>query len=316
MTAQPQETWSPLFKEPVSTDFRDFHECLDQDRRIALYDVAGSQVHAAMLTRAGILSAADNAAIQEGLARIADEMRDGTFPWNKAYEDVHLNIEQRLTALVGDAGKRLHTARSRNDQVATDIRLWLRAEIDALSNAAERPARGAAWTWPREHAGHDHAGLHPPAGGAAGHLRPPPDGVRRDVRARRASACADCRSASTACRSAPRRSPARGYPIDRERVASDAGLRRRLPQLARRGVGSRLRHRILAAARADHGAPVALLRGAGAVVSPRFGFIALADRFCTGSSIMPQKKNPDVPELVRGKTGRVIGHLTVLAGAR
>ncbi len=128
-----EKTWSPLFKEPVSADFRDFHECLDQDKRIALYDVAGSQVHADMLARAGIISQADNAAIQKGLAAIADEMRDGSFEWKKELEDVHMNVEQRLTALVGDAGKRLHTARSRNDQNATDVRLYARAELDALA---------------------------------------------------------------------------------------------------------------------------------------------------------------------------------------
>lgn len=134
MTTLAKTTWSPLFKEAVSTDFRDFHECLDQDRRIALYDVAGSKVHADMLARAGILTAEENGRIQSGLDQIAGEMRDGTFEWKKELEDVHMNVESRLTALVGDAGKKLHTARSRNDQVATDIRLYARAELDALAS--------------------------------------------------------------------------------------------------------------------------------------------------------------------------------------
>ena len=181
-------------------------------------------------------------------------------------EDVHLNIEKRLTALVGDAGKRLHTARSRNDQIATDIRLWLRGAIDGLS--ASWPRCGARCsTWPSATPRHDHAGLHPPAGRAAGHLRPPPAGLRGDARAGQRAAGrlpAAGQPPAAGCRRARRDElPDRPRP-----GGARTGLRRRVRQFARRGVGSRLRHRIRGRRGADHGPPVALRRGADPVVEP------------------------------------------------
>lgn len=132
MSTDMASTRSPLFKEAVADDFRDFHECLDQDKRLALHDVHGSRVHADMLTRAGILTQKENLAIQSGLNAIAEEMQSGEFVWKKELEDVHMNVEKRLTELVGEPGKKLHTARSRNDQVATDIRLYARSELEKL----------------------------------------------------------------------------------------------------------------------------------------------------------------------------------------
>ena len=131
------KAWSGRFAEPIDGLTQRFNASVGFDRRLAEFDIQGSLAHARMLARCGILPAADLAAIERGMARILDEVRGGTFPWSIEREDVHLNIEHRLTELVGEAGKRLHTARSRNDQVATDIRLWLRSEIDDLTGPSK-----------------------------------------------------------------------------------------------------------------------------------------------------------------------------------
>jgi argininosuccinate lyase len=216
---------------------------------------------------------------------------------------VHLNIEKRLTALVGDAGKRLHTGRSRNDQVATDIRLWLRDEIDEIDGLLrDFQRRCSTWPKPRRHPmpGFTHLQVAQPV--TFGHHLL----AYFEMFARDRERFADCRRASTACRWAPPRWPA---PATRSTASSSprARLRRRLRELARRRQRPRLRHRVL---RRRALVMTHLSRLSEELIlwmSPRVGFIDLADRFCTGSSIMPQKKNPDVPELARGKTGRVNG---------
>ena len=157
---------------------------MDFDKRLARHDIQGSLAHADMLAAQGIISAQDLSDIQRGMTQIRAEIEAGSFQWLLDLEDVHLNIEKRLVELVGDAGKRLHTGRSRNDQVATDIRLWLREEIDTLIELLRqlRRAPGHGGAGQRRH---HHARLHPPAGGPARHLRPPPAGLRRNVRPRR-----------------------------------------------------------------------------------------------------------------------------------
>ena len=273
----------------------------------------GSLAHARMLARAAASSPPhDLAAIERGLAQIAARDRaPATSSGSATLEDVHLNIERRLTALVGDAGKRLHTGRSRNDQVATDIRLWLRDAIDAHRRGLLSRCSARCSTLPSARR-HHHAGLHASAGGAAGHVRPSPARLCRDVRARRR---APGRLPPARQPAAARARGARRHQLsDRPRArGARARLRGRLRELARRRVRSRLRDRVLRPRQrwswcTCRASPRSSCCGS----SPRFGFIDLADRFCTGSSIMPQKKNPDVPELVRGKTGRVIGHLMAL----
>ena len=177
------KAWSARFSEPVSELVKRYTASVDFDRRLAVADIRGSIAHATMLAEAGILSSDDLSSIRRGLDSISAEIDAGKFVWSVDLEDVHLNIEKRLTELIGDAGKRLHTARSRNDQVATDIRLWLRDEIDAIVGLLESVQR-ALLVAGRRARRHDHAGLHAPSGGATGDLRPPPARLPRDVRAR------------------------------------------------------------------------------------------------------------------------------------
>ncbi|RFB78025.1 argininosuccinate lyase [Methylovirgula sp. 4M-Z18] len=311
MTKSAQATWSPLFKEAVSTDFRDFHECLDQDKRIALYDVLGSKVHAKMLARAGILNHVENDAIQSGLDQIADEMRAGTFVWKKELEDVHMNVESRLTALVGDAGKKLHTARSRNDQVATGIRLYARAELDALADELKTLIR-AFVDLAEPHAdtimpGFTHLQVAQPVT-FGHHMMAYADMFLRDLD--RVAQARDRLNISPLGASAL---AGTSYPIDPAYSAKELGFT------------SAFRNSLDAVSDRDY---VVDICAAGAVImghlsrlseeiilwcTPMVDFIEVGDQFCTGSSIMPQKRNPDLAELVRGKAARVIGNLATAA---
>ena len=263
-----------------------------------------------MLAKQGIIAADDLADIERGMAQVTAEIEAGKFAWSLDLEDVHLNIEKRLTTLVGDAGKRLHTGRSRNDQVATDIRLYLRDAIDDILVLIKAFRIGAARSG-REGSGDTDARLHASAGRAAGHLRPSPAGLFRNVRPR--------------CRALRRCPQAHQPPAARRRRAGRHDLPDR-PRIRRAELGfdGVCENSLDAVSDRDFAieftAACALLmmhisRLSEELVlwmSPRFGFIQIADRFCTGSSIMPQKKNPDVPELARGKTGRVYGHLMAL----
>ncbi len=303
-------TWSGRFAEPMSERMQRFNASIRFDQRLAAVDIAGSRAHARMLAGAGILSKTDLEAIERGLAAISGEIERGEFAWKLADEDVHLAIEKRLTELVGDAGKRLHTARSRNDQVATDVRLWLRGEIDALS-AQIKALRRALLDLADRHAdaimpGFTHLQGAQPV--TFGHYLMAYDAML----ARDMERFADCRRRVNRLPLGSAALAGTSFPIDREAVARELGFEGLAPNSID-AVSDRdfaIEFEAAAALVAVH-----LSRFAEELVlwsTPRFGFITLADRFCTGSSIMPQKKNPDVPELVRGKSARVIGALTTL----
>jgi argininosuccinate lyase len=302
--------WSARFTEPVDERVKRFTASVAFDRRLAKYDIQASLAHAGMLAAQGVLSRGDLAAIRRGLARIGREIDSGRFRWSIDAEDVHLNIERRLTALVGDAGKRLHTARSRNDQVATDVRLWLRAEIDELRGLIaglqrallDQGERHAALIMP----GFTHLQVAQPVT-FGHHLLAYVEMLERD------------RQRLLEVRSRVNRLPlgaaalaGTSFPIDRGRVARALGFEG-LCENSLDAVSDRDFAIEFCACAAL--AMVHLSRLAEELVlwaNPRFGFVRLPEAYCTGSSIMPQKKNPDVPELVRGKSGRVFGALVAL----
>jgi argininosuccinate lyase len=301
------EAWSARFSEPVSDLVKRYTASVDFDKRLAMFDIQGSLAHAEMLAAVKVIAPQDLADIQRGMAQISQEITAGQFEWLLDLEDVHLNIEKRLVELVGDAGKRLHTGRSRNDQVATDIRLWLRAEIDQIITLLNL-LRHALATVALEHAetilpGFTHLQVAQPVT-FGHHLLAYAEMFGRD-----ASRLADCRKRVNILPLGAAALAGTSFPIDRPMVASLLGFddvcRNSLDAVSDRDFAI------------EFCAACALImthisRFSEELVmwmSPRVGFIDLADRFCTGSSIMPQKKNPDVPELARGKTGRVVGHL-------
>jgi len=304
------KTWSGRFRQPVDAFVQRFTASVPFDRRLALHDVAGSLAHARMLASCGVLARGDLKAIEKGLAAIRAEIRAGRFDWKIEDEDVHGNVERRLTELVGDAGKRLHTARSRNDQVATDLRLWLRDEIDAIDGrlaALEdallaQAARHAALVMP----GFTHLQVAQPVT-FGHHLLAYAAMFARD-RAR----LADCRRRVNVLPLGAAALAGTTFPIDRAQVARALGFEA-IAENSLDAVSDRdfaIEFTACAALVMVH-----LSRLAEELIlwmSPRFGFVRIPDRFCTGSSIMPQKKNPDVPELVRGKSARVFGHLAGL----
>ena len=302
--------WSGRFSEPVSELVKRFTASVDFDRRLAEFDIEGSLAHARMLKACEIISADDLAAIEKGLAQVREEIRAGSFTWSLDAEDVHLNIERRLTALVGDAGKRLHTARSRNDQVATDVRLWLRASIDDIIDLI-RSVQRALIELADQHTGtimpgFTHMQVAQPVS-YAHHLM-----AYFEMLARDAQRMADCRKRVNRLPLGSAALAGTSFPIDRQMVAKELGFdgvcENSLDAVSDRDFA--IEFCAATALVMTH-----LSRFCEELIvwmNPRFAFVDLADRFCTGSSIMPQKKNPDVPELIRGKTGRVNGHLVAL----
>jgi argininosuccinate lyase len=307
------EAWSALFSEPMSDLVKRYTSSVFFDKRLWQADITGSLAHADMLAVQGIIAAADHAAIQNGMAQITAEIESGAFEWKLDLEDVHLNIEARLTQLVGDAGKRLHTGRSRNDQVATDVRLWLRGEIDligellielqtALVNIAEKNVDVIL-------PGFTHLQVAQPVS-FGHHLL-----AYVEMFARDAERMLDVRKRVNRLPLGAAALAGTSYPLDREHVARALGM------LDAQGQPAVCQNSLDAVSDRDFAieftaaatlAMVHISRLSEELIlwmSQSFGFIDLADRFCTGSSIMPQKKNPDVPELARGKTGRVVGHL-------
>ena len=304
------KAWSARFDEPVSELVKRYTASVDFDRRLAKADIRGSLAHAAMLVRGGILSDADLLAIKTGLEQIASEIEAGQFEWSLDLEDVHLNIERRLIELIGDAGKRLHTARSRNDQVATDIRLWLRDEIDLLYGLLGDVQRALVDVAERENAtimpGFTHLQVAQPV--TFGHHLL----AYVEMFARDAERLADCRHRVNRLPLGAAALAGTSHPIDRRLVAEllefEAVAENSLDAVSDRDFAIEF----TAAASIIMMHISRLSEELIIWLSPRFGFIDLPDRFCTGSSIMPQKKNPDVPELARGKSARVFGHLTAL----
>ncbi|MCX7961739.1 MAG: argininosuccinate lyase [Burkholderiales bacterium] len=302
--------WSGRFSEPVDAFVERFTASVGFDRRLAREDIAASIAHARMLAACGILARRDAGAIVRGLARIRAEIDAGRFRWSRALEDVHSNIERRLIALVGEAGKRLHTARSRNDQVATDLRLWLRGEIDEIDRRLARLQRALLDQAER------HAALVMPGFTHLQVAQPVTFGHHLlawfEMLARDRARLADCRRRVNVLPLGAAALAGTSFPIDRRRVARALGFEavaaNSLDAVSDRDFA--IEFAACAAIAMMH-----LSRIAEELVlwmNPRFGFVRLPDRFCTGSSIMPQKKNPDVPELVRGKSARVFGHVVAL----
>ncbi len=304
------KAWSGRFAEPVDELVKRFTASVSFDRRLALVDIRGSLAHARMLAAQKILSKSDLAAIQRGMQAITAEITAGIFDWSLDDEDVHLNIERRLTTLVGDAGKRLHTGRSRNDQVATDVRLYLREEIDAiraaLARLQEKLLDGAAAHAAVVMPGFTHMQVAQPVT-FGHHLLAYFEMFERDR-----ERLADCRKRVNRLPLGAAALAGTTFPIDRQRVARELGFEA-LCENSLDAVSDRdfaIEFAACASLILVH-----LSRFSEELIiwmSPRYRFVTIPDRFCTGSSIMPQKKNPDVPELVRGKTGRVFGHLVGL----
>ncbi len=304
------EAWSARFSEPVSDLVKRYTASVFFDNRMALVDIQGSLAHAEMLAAQNIISQADYSAIQQGMAQIRSEIESGQFNWLLDLEDVHLNIEKRLTEIIGDAGKRLHTGRSRNDQVATDIRLYLRGAINNLQELLKQ-LRLALLDLAERHAetilpGFTHMQVAQPVT-FGHHMLAYVEMFTRD-----SERLADCRKRVNRLPLGAAALAGTTFPIDRQRVATTLGFtevcRNSLDAVSDRDFA--IEFCAAAALIMTH-----ISRFSEELIiwmSPRVGFIDLADRFCTGSSIMPQKKNPDVPELARGKTGRVNGHLIAL----
>lgn len=308
--ANKAQAWSARFTEPVSDLVKRYTASVSFDQRLALVDIQGSLAHADMLGSIGVISEQDNTAIKQGMAKIAQEISEGRFSWSIDLEDVHLNIEKRLVELIGDAGKRLHTGRSRNDQVATDIRLWLRDEIDISIELLRKLRRNLA-QMALDHAhtilpGFTHLQVAQPVT-FGHHLLAYAEMFERD-----AERLHDCRKRVNRLPLGAAALAGTSYPIDRELVARTLGFdsvcRNSLDAVSDRDFAIEF----CAAAALIMMHISRLSEELVLWMSPRVGFIDLADRFCTGSSIMPQKKNPDVPELARGKTGRVNGNLIAL----
>jgi len=301
------EAWSALFSEPMSDLVKRYTSSVAFDQRLWKADIAGSLAHAEMLAAQGIVGSDDLAAIRRGMAQITEEIESGRFEWKLDLEDVHLNIEARLTQLVGDAGKRLHTGRSRNDQVATDVRLWLREEIDTLAPLL-RQMQVALVAVAEDNVetilpGFTHMQVAQPVS-FAHHLLAYVEMFARDE-----ERLADVRKRVNRLPLGAAALAGTSYPLDRERVAAALGFEG-VCQNSLDAVSDRdfaIEFAAFASLSMMH-----VSRLAEEIVlwmSQNFGFIDLADRYCTGSSIMPQKRNPDVAELARGKSGRVVGHL-------
>lgn len=302
-----EKAWSGRFHEPVSELVKQYTASITFDKRLAQCDIQGSLAHAQMLHQSGVLSAEDLAAIKTGMQEILAEIAAGKIDWSVDLEDVHMNVEHLLTQKVGDAGKRLHTGRSRNDQVATDIRLWLRDEIDSIvllikdlqSALVDLADKNAEVVMP----GFTHMQVAQPVS-FGHHMLAYVEMLGRD-----SERMLDCRHRVNRMPLGAAALAGTTFPIQREITAQLLGFEE-ICQNSLDAVSDRdFAIEFTAAASI---LMVHLSRLSEELIywmSPRFGFIDIADRFCTGSSIMPQKKNPDVPELVRGKSARVIGHL-------
>ncbi|MDH3450898.1 MAG: argininosuccinate lyase [Gammaproteobacteria bacterium] len=307
---QQNQLWGGRFSEATDAFVQRFTASVDFDKRLYLQDIEGSLAHARMLHRIGVLEESELDSIVNGLANIRAQIERGEFEWSIAYEDVHMNIEARLTECIGDAGKKLHTGRSRNDQVATDMRLYLRAAIDSI-NAQLRQLLGTLIEQAETHhalimPGFTHLQTAQPVT-FGHHMLAWFEMLLRDTERLR-----DCRKRVDVMPLGAAALAGTGYPIDREYTAEQLGF----AAVAENSLDA-VSDRDFAIEFCAAGALLMthLSRIAEELVlwtSTQFQFVELPDRFCTGSSIMPQKKNPDVAELVRGKSGRVNGNLIAL----
>lgn len=307
---KPVKPWGGRFTEATDAFVERFTASVTFDQRLYQHDIDGSVAHAKMLLKAGILDSEECQKIVDGLESIRQEITDGKFQWSVALEDVHMNVEAALTNHIGDVGKKLHTGRSRNDQVATDLRLYIRDEIDqiakllgqlqfALVDLAEKEANTIM-------PGFTHLQTAQPVT-FGHHMLAWFEMLERDY-----GRLLDCRKRVNISPLGAAALAGTSYAIDREYTATllgfDCPSRNSLDSVSDRDFTIELA--AFASILMTH-----LSRFSEELVlwnSTQFSFIELPDRFCTGSSIMPQKKNPDVPELVRGKTGRVVGHLMSL----
>lgn len=302
--------WGGRFSSATAASVERFTASVGYDRRLAPYDIQGSLAHAAMLARVGLLTTQELNELTHGLYAIAAEISEGRFIWDEALEDVHMNIESRLTERVGAVGKKLHTARSRNDQVATDLRLYVRAELDALRTELRHVQLALLDLAEREAdtlmLGFTH--LQPAQPITVGHhLLAWFEMLQRDL-----ERLADCRKRVNTCPLGAAALAGTPHPIDRWYTAAALGF----DQPAENSLDAVSdRDFVIEFTSALALIMMHLSRVAEELIlwnCPLFGFVELPDAFCTGSSIMPQKKNPDVPELIRGKSGRVFGHLMAL----
>tara|TARA_B100000683_G_scaffold102420_1_gene101126 strand:+ start:29 stop:1453 length:1425 start_codon:yes stop_codon:yes gene_type:complete len=302
--------WGGRFTEATDAFVQVFTASVDFDQKMAEQDINGSIAHATMLAQVGVLSEAEKTTIIDGLEAIRQEIRNGEFQWSVALEDVHMNIEAHLTQRIGTTGKKLHTGRSRNDQVATDIRLYLRDAIDAILSELTRLQTGLLELAEREAdtimPGFTHLQTAQPVT-FGHHILAWNEMLFRDH-----ERLLDCRKRVNRMPLGSAALAGTTYPIDRTITAKLLGFDG-ICENSLDGVSDRdfaIEFCAAAALAMTH-----LSRFSEELVlwaSAQFDFVDLPDRFCTGSSIMPQKKNPDVPELVRGKTGRVNGHLISL----
>ena len=309
-TPDPEKPWGGRFTAPTDAFVEEFTASVGFDQRLALQDIRGSIAHACMLAECGVLDDAEFTVIAEGLEAVRADIEAGQFEWSVKLEDVHMNIERALVERVGDVGKKLHTARSRNDQVATDIRLYLRERIDGLLIALRALLDGLVALAEREAdtlmPGYTHLQAAQPI--AFGHhMLAWFEMLLRDTERLR-----DCRRRVNVLPLGAGALAGTTFPIDRERVAEllgfDAVAENSLDAVSDRDFAIEFTAcaSILMMHYSRMSEELVLWN------SQAFGFIDIADAFCTGSSMMPQKKNPDVPELVRGKSGRVFGHLVGL----
>jgi len=302
--------WGGRFTEPTDAFVEAFTASVGFDQRLYAHDIAGSIAHARMLAKVGVLNSEEYEAIVEGLQIIKEQIEKGQFQWNTALEDVHMNIETSLTQRIGDAGKKLHTGRSRNDQVATDVRLWLREQIDAINQQLTRlqthlvdlAEKHSSTIMP----GFTHLQVAQPVT-FGHHLLAWFEMLKRD-----SGRLNDCRARMNVMPLGAAALAGTSYPIDRNFTKDLLGF----SEMAENSIDAvsdrdfAIEFVFVCSLIMTH-----LSRFAEELVlwsTSQFDFIELGDRFCTGSSIMPQKKNPDVPELIRGKTGRVNGHLVAL----
>ena len=302
--------WGGRFSEATDAFVQEFTASVQFDQRMAAEDIRGSRAHAHMLGVQGVLTTDEVAQIDQGLEQIGEEIKAGQFQWSIAREDVHMNIEARLTDLIGDVGKKLHTGRSRNDQVATDIRLWLRGQVDGIKGQIRR-LQGGILDLAEAHAdlimpGFTHLQTAQPVT-FGHHLMAWYEMLERDH-----GRFDDAQARMNQCPLGAAALAGTTFPIDRHFTARELGFdgptRNSLDSVSDRDFA--IEFVSAASLCAMH-----MTRMSEELIiwaSAQFDFIDLPDRFCTGSSIMPQKKNPDVPELVRGKSGRVYGHLMSL----